>query len=71
MSNNNFFYRTPPLATFVVRRNTKHEKMKTRESKERNFEKKVREVGYVVLIYIYMYIVLFAFLSSTVEAGRW
>ena len=30
--------------------NTK--KMKTRESKERKFEKKVREIGWVVLIFI-------------------
>ena len=48
--------------------NTK--KMKTRESKERIFEKKVRGIGWVVLIFIY-YIVVFAFLSSTVEVGRW
>ena len=33
--------------------------MKTQESKERKFEKNVREI------------VVFAFLSSTVEVGRW
>ena len=36
-------------------------KMKTQKSKERKFEKKVREI----------YIVVFAFLLSTVEVGRW
>ena len=48
--------------------NTK--KRKTRESKEGIFEKKVREIGWVVLIFIY-YTVVFAFLSSIVEVGRW
>ena len=37
----------------LVRRNTKHTiKMNTRESKERKFETKVREIGRVVLIFI-------------------
>ena len=35
-----------------VRRNTKHKKVEHRESKERKFEKNVREVGWVVLIFV-------------------
>ena len=42
ISKNTSFYRTPLVAASVVRRNTKHKKMKTQESKERKFEKKVR-----------------------------
>ena len=38
-------------------------KMNTRELKERKFEKEVRAIGWVVLIFI----LVFAFLSSTVE----
>ena len=45
ISKKTFFYWTPPVAASVVRRNTKHKKMKTRESKERKFEKRVREIG--------------------------
>ena len=48
-----------------VRRNTKHKKMNTRESKERKFEKEVRETGWVVLI------VVFVFLPSTVVEVKW
>ena len=43
------------------------EKIITRESKERKFEKKVREMGCCFNIYI----VVFGFLSSTVVEGRW
>ena len=50
ISNNTVFYRAPPVAASVVRRNTKHKKMKTRESKEWKFEEKVREIGSFVLI---------------------
>ena len=46
-----FFYRTPPVAASFVRRNTKHKKDETRESKERKFEKKVRKIVWVVLIF--------------------
>ena len=48
-----------------VRQNIKHKKINTRESKERKFEKKVREKGLVVLI------VVFVFLSSTVVEVNW
>ena len=64
ISKNTFFYRTPSVATSVVRRNTKHKKDEKRESKEKKFEKKVRVIGWVVSA-------VFAFLSSTVEVGRW
>ena len=47
ISKNTIFYRTLPVAVSVVRRNTKHKKMKTRESKKRKIEKKVREIGRV------------------------
>ena len=45
ISNNTVFYRAPPVAASVVRRNTKHKKMKIRELKERKFKKKVRGIG--------------------------
>ena len=45
--------------------NTK--KMKTRESKERKFEKKSKRNR----VSCYIYIVMFAFLSSDVEVRRW
>ena len=64
ISKNTFFYRTPSVAASVVRRNTKHKKDEKRESKEKKFEKKVRVIGWVVSA-------VFAFLSSTVEVGRW
>ena len=46
--------------------NTK--KMKTRKSKERKFEKKVKKNR---VSCFHIYIVVFAFLSSIVEVGRW
>ena len=46
--------------------NTK--KMNTRESKERKFEKKSNKNK---MSFFNIYIVVFAFLSSTVEVGRW
>ena len=45
ISKNIFYYRTPAVAASVVRRNAKHKMMKTRETKEKKFEKKVREIG--------------------------
>ena len=56
------------MAASVVKRITKHKKGETRESKERKFEKKVREINKVSCFNIY--IVMFAFQSSTVEVGR-
>ena len=55
------------LVASVVRRNTKHQEAKTRESKENKFEKK-RKRNRVSCFNID--IVVFAFLSSTVEVGR-
>ena len=53
---------------FVVRRNTEHKKMKTRElNKKGNFKKSKRNRVSCFNIYI----VVFAFLLSTVEVGRW
>ena len=46
-------------------------KMKTRESKERKFEKKVRESMVSRVSCFNIYIVAFAFLPSIVEVGRW
>ena len=40
------------MANSAVRRNTKQKKVKTLESKETKFEKKVREIGWVVLIFV-------------------
>ena len=60
VSKNIFFYKTPPVAASVTQ-NTK--KMKTRELKERKFEKKRGKQGEL------FYIVLFAFMS-TVEVGK-
>ena len=64
-----FFYRTPPVAASVVRRNTKHKKDEnTRiEKKKRNLKKNKRNMVSCINIYI----VVFAFLSSTIEVGRW
>ena len=42
-------------------------KINTRELKEKKFEKEVRVIGWVVLIFI----LVFVFLSSTVEENRW
>ena len=57
ISKNTVFYRIKET------QNTK--KMKTRELKEKKFEKKVKAIGWVVLV------VMFAFLSSTIEVGKW
>ena len=46
-------------------------KMKTRESKERKFEKKVRESMVSRVSCFNIYIDAFAFLPSIVEVGRW
>ena len=51
VSKNNSFYRTPPVSAFIVRRNTKHKKMKTQELKEGEFEKNVGDIGWVVLMF--------------------
>ena len=60
------FLRTPPVAA-SVRQNAKHKKMRTRESKKRKFKKSNRNRVSCYNIYI----VVFAFLSSTVHVGRW
>ena len=49
------------LPLFDEIQNTK--KLKTRESKEKKFGKKLREIGCIVLI--------FGFLLSIAEVGRW
>ena len=68
------FLRTPvftgtrPVAASAVRRNAKHKKDETMtiERKENCKKSKRKRVNHFNI-----YIVLFAFLSSTVEIGRW
>ena len=45
ISKNTFFYRTPPGLPLLLDEIQNIKKMKTRKSKERKFEKKVREIG--------------------------
>ena len=61
---------TPPVAPSFVRRSTKHKKDENTRIEKKEILKKVRETGWVVLMFIY-YIVVFAFLSITVEVGGW
>ena len=49
----------------VVRRNKKHKKDENTRIERKKFEKKVKESCFNI------YIVVFAFLSITIEVGRW
>ena len=62
------FYRTPLVAASVVRRNTKQKKDEnTRIERKEIWKKSNRNKVSCFNIYI----VVFAFLSSTVEVDRW
>ena len=68
ISKNTFFYRTPPVAATVVRRNTKHKKDENTRIERKEIWKKSKRNR---MCCCNIYIAIFAFLSSTEEVGRW